>query len=138
MAHHKIAHPIVEVLIEKPIEFGRFDKFKGFVTHPDTVKYMGRTVMVISLAIAAYVIYKHKSKIHASCKKAAQTVKNCFKGKESDGTLLLPNHVKEVNIHVLHDAKVTIYKNPKEPGTPGAEGESKCAKELIPESSSAT
>ena len=134
MSNHKIIPVPAQFPLTEDISTSRFMKIKQFATQPDAIKYMGRTVIVISLIVAACVIYKNRSKIYASCQKATQAVKNCFKRKESDGTLLLPTHVHEVNIHVLHDSRVTIYRNPKEPG---AEGEGKSAKEVIPESSRA-
>ncbi len=87
-------------------QIGYLEKLRQFATHPDTVKYCGRTIMVISIGIAAYFVYKNRSKIYSSCQKVCESVRNKFKRDSSTTSYQSPSNV---NIYIRNTGSVTIH-----------------------------
>lgn len=89
-----------------PIEIGYIAKIKEFATNPQTVKYMGRTFVVISIAFAAYFVYKNRSKIYCTCHKTIESVRNKFK--RDSGTKVY-HSPSVLNIYVQNPGVVSIH-----------------------------
>ncbi len=88
-------------------EIGYIGKFKDFITDPQTVKYLGRSVVVICISLAAYFVYKNRNKIYSTCHKTMGYMRNKFKKDESTPQVI--DSVKTLNIHVHNPVTINIH-----------------------------
>lgn len=113
MSSHKVIAAVAQ-----PVEIDRFEKFKAFITDEQTVKYAGRTVVVIAIAASIYCVYRNRKRIREQCFKCSEAVKSKFKKEPQDITI--PEKVTTVNLNINHplnfNVKVIKDNEPSEEG----------------------
>jgi len=77
MSHHNKIPPAPVIIQSAPPELGYFDRSKEFLSKPETVTYIGRTVVVITAVVLIYLAYRNRKKICSTI----GTIKDKFKEK---------------------------------------------------------
>jgi len=92
-----------------PEPLGHFQKFKTFITDERTVRYAGRTIVVIVAASLIYYAFRNRKKITSECFKCYQTVKAKFKSEpKPPKDITIPEKVTTVNLNINHPLNFNV------------------------------